>query len=257
MTDHNKILRSMPPGDQQHCDIDEAQTNPFPPEHVETQANDQDSTTITTNRPLKLPLRTTTTKPLAPSLLSPFNPFNAELVGHDRMKSQAPAEPIARGLVFEQGAMRAMETTIHLAQIVRMSTMAVADEEKESDEVTIVAKGKGEEGDGTEERQKVEDKEEAGEWGQVNGGDVTGRHKSIMFKRGLETLDEGHFQLGGDTGAVIAPGSGKHSTLGCLSDPDRFETPRQAPNALVSPSTVVPATVRRVRGIDNLRALSE
>jgi len=94
----------------------------------------------------------------------------------------------------------------------------------------------------------------------------------MMFKRGLETLDEEysddsndivdawinrHFQLGGDTGAVIAPGPGKHSTLGCLSDPDCFTIHRQTVNTPVPPPTVVPVTVRRVRGIDNLGALSE
>ncbi|KAG9858574.1 hypothetical protein KCU98_g547, partial [Aureobasidium melanogenum] len=91
----------------------------------------------------------------------------------------------------------------------------------------------------------------------------------MMFNNGLEALNEEysddsnrivdawtdrHFQLGGDAGAMTAPGPRKHSTLGRLSGPLRY--PLQAPNAPVSPSTVVPASVHRVRGIDELRAAS-
>lgn len=159
MADCNKIPRPKTPENQQFGESSDKETKSADGEHVKDQANDHHST-ATTTRPINLPLRTTTTKLVAPSLLSPFSPSNAEIVGYDRVRDQAPAEPIARGPEFEHRATRAMETTMHLAQIVRMSTMAVADEEKESDEVTIVTKGKAEEGDGTEERQKVEDKEE-------------------------------------------------------------------------------------------------
>ncbi|KAG9858878.1 hypothetical protein KCU77_g5006, partial [Aureobasidium melanogenum] len=206
----------------------------------EDQANDQDSTTITTSCRLDLPLRTSTTQALAPSLLSPFSPSNAGMLGYSHVRSEVPVMPVARGPEFEHRALRAMETTMHLAQIVRMSPMPVA-REKESDEVTVVAKGKVDEGDGTGEGQKGKDEEEADEWDQVNSEDVTERWKSVMFKRGLETLNEEylydsrrivdarmnrHFQLGGDAGAVIAPGPGKHSILGCLSDSDCFTIPR-------------------------------
>ncbi|KAH0151755.1 hypothetical protein KCU67_g10123, partial [Aureobasidium melanogenum] len=196
MADHNKIPRPKTPEDQHFGESNDKETKPADGEHVKDQANDHHSTTITT-RPVNLPLRT----------------HHNQARSTNRVRSQVPAEPIARGSEFEYRATRAMETTMHLAQIVRMSTTAVADEEKESGEATIVVEGKGEEGDGTKEGQEGKDDEEAGDWEQVNGGDVTERHKSIMFKRGLETLDEGysddcddivdawmdrHFQLGDD-----------------------------------------------------------
>ncbi|KAG9664566.1 hypothetical protein KCU64_g581, partial [Aureobasidium melanogenum] len=280
MADHKKNPKLKTPreqqsynsvSDQRFYNSDDEELKPADGGRIEHQVNDHDYTII--HRPLSLPLHTTTTtQPLAPSLLSPFNPSKAELVGHNHVRSEMPAARMSRGPEYEQGAMRAMETTMHLAQIVRMSSGVVADEEKESDEATMVAKGKAEVEDDTEEGQEGQDDEEGEkEKGENNGEDVAEHGKSRMFKHGLETLNkeywddsnrivdawmDRYFQLGGDAGAVTASGSGRHSTLGRLNNPDGFETPRQAPDAPVSPSTVVLGTVRRVRVIDELHAAS-
>ncbi|KAG9528192.1 hypothetical protein KCU93_g4519, partial [Aureobasidium melanogenum] len=211
MADRNKIPRPKTPEDQHFGESNDKETKPADGEHVKDQANDHHSTTITT-RPVNLPLRTTTTKLVAPSLLSPFSPSNAEMVGHNRVKSQAPTEPIARGPEFEHRAIRAMETTMHLAHIVRISTTAVADEEKESDEATVVVEGKAEEGDGTEERQQVEDKEEGEkEKGEINSENVFECHKSMMFKRCLETLDKEYWD---DSNDIVDAWMDRHFQLG-------------------------------------------
>ncbi|KAG9727631.1 hypothetical protein KCU73_g12573, partial [Aureobasidium melanogenum] len=194
MADRNKIPRPKTPEDQHFGESNDKETKPADGEHVKDQANDHHSTTITT-RPVHLPLRTTTTKLVAPTA------------------------PIARGPEFEHRAARAMERTMHLAQIVRMSTMAVADEEKEIDEVTIVAKGKAEEGDGTEEGQKVEDKEEREKKRKgIKSEDVTERHKSMMFKRYLETLDKEYWD---DSNDIVDAWMDRHFQLADDADPRR------------------------------------
>ncbi|KAG9959643.1 hypothetical protein KCU61_g7244, partial [Aureobasidium melanogenum] len=226
MPDHNKIPRPKTPEGQRLSNSDDKETKPANGEHVKDQANDHNSTTIT--RPVNLPLCTTTTKPLAPSLLSPFDPSDIELVGHDHIRLQAPAEPVARGPEFEHRAWRVMETTMHLAQ---MSTMVVAREDQESDEGTFVAEHDAWKEPGTEEGQGVEEDEEREMkkiW--INRQDVA--EHSIMFKRGLETLDEESSDA-----AVTASGSEEHSTLNRPNDPHHFTSPCQAVNAPVSRST--------------------
>jgi len=121
MADSNKIPRPKTPEDQQSRESDDKETKPADGEHVKDQTNDYKSTTTT--RPVNLPLRTTATQSLARSLLSPFSPSNAGMLVHSHVRSQAPAEPIARGPEFEHGATRAMETTIYLAQIRRRRVM--------------------------------------------------------------------------------------------------------------------------------------
>ncbi|KAG9726115.1 hypothetical protein KCU73_g12984, partial [Aureobasidium melanogenum] len=211
MADRNKTPELKTPGNQQSGESNGKETKPADGEHVKDQANGHHSTTTTT-RPVNLSLRTTTTKLVAPSLLSPFSPSNAELVGHNHVTSQMPAAPIARGPEFEHRAARAMETTMHLAQIVRTSKMAVANEEKGSDEATVVVEGKAEEGDGTEERQQVEDKEEGEkEKGEINSENVFECHKSMMFKRCLETLDKEYWD---DSNDIVDAWMDRHFQLG-------------------------------------------
>ncbi|KAH0278107.1 hypothetical protein KCU91_g2726, partial [Aureobasidium melanogenum] len=231
MPDHNKIPRPKTPEGQRFSNSDDKETKPADDEHVKDQANDHNSTTIT--RPVNLPLRTTTTKPLAPSLLSPFDPSDIELVGHDHIRLQVPAEPVARGPEFEHRAWRAMETTMHLAQIVKLSTMVVAREDQESDEGTFVAEHNAQKECGTEEGQGVEEDEEREMkkiW--LNSEDVAEHHKYMMFERGLEILDEESSDA-----AVTASGSEEHSTLDRPNDPHHFTSPCQAVNTPVSRST--------------------
>ncbi|KAH0366008.1 hypothetical protein KCU65_g5669, partial [Aureobasidium melanogenum] len=229
MADHNEIPRHKTPGEQQYRDFDCGGNNHAQTKHIEHQVNDHNST-------IDLLLRTTTTKSLAPSLLSPFSPSNTELVGHDYVRSLKPATPIARGPKFERAAARARETTMHLAQIVRMDS---ADVDKEKGEINIEA---------------------------------VAELKSQTFRYGLKTLNkeysddrnlkvdawmERFFQQCDSAVAVTAPGPGEHSTPIHINSSTLLRTPRQAINSPASPSTVVPATVRRVRGFDDLRTASE
>ncbi|KAG9700564.1 hypothetical protein KCU95_g719, partial [Aureobasidium melanogenum] len=132
---------------------------------------------------------------------------------------------------------------MHLAQIVRMGPMAVVDVEKEE--------------------------------GEIYSEDIAERQKRRKFKCSLKILHkeysddsnfkvdawmDRHFELDDHAVAVTAPGSGKHSTkhsiLYHINSSDPLKTPDKAVNVPISLTTVAPATVRRVRDINDLRAAS-
>lgn len=253
MANHNKIPRPKTPEEQQDLNLNEKQNNPGQTKHIEQQFNGDGPT-------MDLFQRTITTKTLEPSLLSPFSPSNTELAGHDYMRSQVATALTARGIKFERATARARETTMHLAQIVRMGPMAVVNVEKEE--------------------------------GQIDSEDIAERvsflyaiyhdyfpyalltllqQKIRKFKRSLKTLNKEYsddsnlkvnawinryFHLGDDAVVVTNPGPKEHLNPAHIDSSARFRNPETAVNAPVSSSTVVPTTSRRVRRIEDLRAAS-
>lgn len=253
MANLNKIPRPKTPEEQQDLDLNEKQNNPGQTKHIEQQFDGDGPT-------MDLFQRTTTTKTLEPSLLSPFSPSNTELAGHDYVRSQVATAPIARGIKFERATARARETTMHLAQIVRMVPMAVVDVEEEEGEI------------------ESENIAERVSFLYAIYHDyfpyallMLLQQKIRTFKRDFKTLHkeysddsnlkvdawmDRHFELDDHAVAVTAPGSGKHLTLYHINSSAPLKTSDEAVNVPISPTTAVPATVRRVRDINDLRAAS-
>ncbi|KAH0339552.1 hypothetical protein KCU81_g7172, partial [Aureobasidium melanogenum] len=163
--------------------------------------------------------------PVRLSSTSNFSPSKTALAGHDCVRSQVATAPIARGITFERAAARARETTMRLAQVVRMGPMAVVDVKKEE--------------------------------GQIDSEDIAERQKIRTFKRGFNTFNkeypddsnlkvnawmDRHFELDDHAVAVTAPGSGKHLTLYHINSSAPLKTPDEAVNVPISPNTAVPAT---------------